>query len=374
MFSWRDLGACRAASAGLLLWLIAVQGVAAASDRFPGIGRAATASEVAAWDTDVRPDFKGLPAGSGSVVAGQEVWENKCASCHGVFGESNQVFTPIVGGTTADDIRTGRVARLTDAAYPGRTTLMKLPTLSTLWDYINRAMPWNQPKSLSVDEVYAVTAFILHLGDVVPANFSLSNQNMAQVQARLPNRFGMTTTHALWPDAGLGGTGKPDVLARACVRDCLPGAAVSSSLPDFARNQHGNLAEQNRLIGPQRGADTSRAESRQALVTGASGAALAPVALVVAARPGPAADGGAKAAIALASKFACTACHGMAQKIVGPGFSEIARKHSGKTEYLTGKIREGGSGVWGPIPMPSQTLSEADARTIAVWLAAGAAK
>ena len=72
---------------------------AGASD-FPGIGRAATPQEVAAWDIDVRPDFKGLPAGSGSVAKGQEVWEAKCASCHGVFGESNQVFNPLVGGTT----------------------------------------------------------------------------------------------------------------------------------------------------------------------------------------------------------------------------------------------------------------------------------
>ena len=373
MCNWRDRLRL-VVSACLLSALVAMHGFAAATERFPGIGRPATASEVAAWDIDVRPDFKGLPNGSGSVAAGQDVWENKCASCHGVFGESNQVFTPIVGGTTAEDIRTGRVARLTDAAYPGRTTLMKLPTLSTLWDYINRAMPWNQPKSLSADEVYAVTAFILHLGDVVPATFTLSNQNMAQVQARLPNRLGMTTSHALWPDASLGGITRPDVLARACVRDCLPVAAVSSSLPDFARNQHGNLAEQNRLVGPQRGADTNRGELRQALVTGASAGAPAPVVPVVAAKPVPAADGGTKVAIALAGKYACTACHGMAQKIVGPGFSEIARKHAGKTEYLTGKIREGGSGVWGPIPMPSQTLSEADARTIAVWLAAGAAK
>jgi cytochrome c len=84
-----------------------------------------------------------------------------------VFGESNEVFSPIVGGTTADDIRTGRVASLNDGSFPGRTTLMKLSTLSTLWDYINRAMPWNAPKSLTPDEVYAVTAYMLSLGGIV---------------------------------------------------------------------------------------------------------------------------------------------------------------------------------------------------------------
>src|SRR6202165_1355991 len=79
---------------------------------FPGVGRTATPAEIIAWDIDVRPDFKGLPPGSGSVAKGQEVWDAKCASCHGTFGESNQVFTPLIGGTTAEDIRTGRVKSL----------------------------------------------------------------------------------------------------------------------------------------------------------------------------------------------------------------------------------------------------------------------
>src|SRR3569623_1914278 len=117
---------------------------AAASD-YPGIGRNATPKEVAAWDIDVRPDFKGLPDGSGSVTQGQDIWEGKCASCHGVFGESNSVFNPLVGGTTKDDIATGHVAALKRRDYPGRTTLMKVSTVSTLWDYINRAMPCCAP-------------------------------------------------------------------------------------------------------------------------------------------------------------------------------------------------------------------------------------
>ncbi|HEX9718574.1 MAG TPA: cytochrome c, partial [Ramlibacter sp.] len=145
---------------------------------YPGIGRDATPKEIGAWDIDVRPDFKGLPAGSGSVAKGQDVWEAKCASCHGVFGESNQVFNPLVGGTSADDIKTGRVASLKRPDYPGRTTMMKLSSISTLWDYINRAMPWAQPKSLSVEEVYAVTAYLLNLADVVPADFTLSDKNI----------------------------------------------------------------------------------------------------------------------------------------------------------------------------------------------------
>ncbi len=68
---------------------------------------------------------------------GMDVWEAKCASCHGVFGESNEVFSPLVGGTTADDIKTGHAARLKDPAFPGRTTMMKVATVSTLWDYMS---------------------------------------------------------------------------------------------------------------------------------------------------------------------------------------------------------------------------------------------
>lgn len=216
--------------AALVLAGLAATAFAQAPKSFPGIGRAATPQEVAAWDIDVRPDFKGLPAGSGSVAKGQEVWEGKCASCHGVFGESNEVFNPLVGGTTADDVKNGRVASLAKGDYPGRTTLMKVSTISTLWDYINRAMPWTQPKTLSVEEVYAVTAYLLNLGGIVPADFTLSDKTMAEAQKRLPNRNGMTTAHALWPGKELGGTAQSDVKASACMKNCAVGTKVSSLL------------------------------------------------------------------------------------------------------------------------------------------------
>ncbi|MFZ4055902.1 MAG: cytochrome C, partial [Polynucleobacter sp.] len=103
---------------------------------YQGIGRIATPAEVNAWDIDVRPDFVGLPKGSGSVAQGQALWDIKCASCHGTFGESNEIFTPIVGGTTLADMKSGRVLALNDNKQPQRTTLMKVSTLSSLWDYI----------------------------------------------------------------------------------------------------------------------------------------------------------------------------------------------------------------------------------------------
>lgn len=83
----------RSLNAFIVTGLVLAGSVHAAGAEFTGIGRAATVKEVAAWDIDVRPDFKGLPTGSGSVAKGQDVWEGKCASCHGVFGESNSVFS-----------------------------------------------------------------------------------------------------------------------------------------------------------------------------------------------------------------------------------------------------------------------------------------
>ena len=339
--------------------------------KYPGAGRDATPKEVAAWDIDVRPDFKGLPAGSGSVAKGQDVWEAKCAHCHGIFGESNEVFSPIIGGTTAEDVKTGRVANLTRSDYPGRTMFMKVATLSTVWDYINRAMPWNNPKSLSVEEVYSVTAFLLNLAHIVPDDFTLSDQNIAQVQQRMPNRLGMSTQHAMWPGTELGGTRKPDVANVPCMTNCVTEPKVASLLPDFARNAHGNLRDQNRIVGPQRGADTAAPE-RRAGSPAVVASATTPAASSAPAKPS---EGSANQAVgALLQKHSCTACHAQDQKRVGPSFKDIATRHAGKADYLAGKIKSGGSGVWGAIPMPAQSVPDADARTIATWLAAGAGK
>ena len=349
--------------------LVAMAGLAMAqSDKYPGLGRAATPKEVAKWDIDVRPDFKGLPPGSGTVAKGQDVWEAKCAHCHGIFGESNEVFSALIGGTTAEDIKTGRVVNLSRTDFPGRTTIMKVATVSTLWDYINRAMPWTNPKTLTTEEVYSVTAFLLSLANVVPDDFTLSDKNIAEVQKRMPNRNGMTTAHAMWPGKEFNGAAKPDTANVICMKDCAPEPKHASLLPDFARNAHGNLAEQNRLIGQQKGADTSRPEGKSAPAPGA----VAPAA--TSAAPKAEVNNEAKAAIALLGKYSCTACHGVDKKVVGPGFNEIAKKHAGKVDYLAGKIKSGGSGVWGPVPMPPQSLPEADAKAIAAWIAKGASK
>lgn len=339
--SRRELRVVRAVLASGIALLGLASNAGFAADPYPGIGRAATPKELQAWDIDVRPDFKGLPKGSGSVAQGQVVWEAKCASCHGIFGESGEVFNPIVGGTTKDDVRTGHAARLTDSGYPGRTTLMKLATVSTLWDYVHRAMPWNQPKSLAVDEVYAVTAYMLNLGGVLPDDFVLSERTIGQAQMRLPNRNGMSTEHALWPGPEFGRRA-PDAKARLCMRDCSSEPTVVSFVPDYARDAHGNLVDQNRLVGPQRGAQTMAASAASV--------------------PAP---------TALLDQNACSACHGVDSKLVGPSFRDISTKYVSRDDalgYLVRKIRAGGSGVWGAVSMPPQPIAESDAREIARWI------
>lgn len=347
------------------------------ADRYSGLGRTATPAEIKAWDIDVRPDFKGLPKGQGSVRQGEVVWEGKCASCHGSFGESSEIFTPIAGGTTVEDIRTGRVDSLLPGAnQPQRTALMKMATLSTLWDYINRAMPWNMPKSLSTDEVYAVTAYILNLGSIVPAEFTLSDANIREVQDRLPNRKGTTTAHAMWPGPEFGGMAKPDVQGSACMRDCRKEVVVKSFLPDYARNAHGQLADQMRLVGATRGADTSRPAPEVFMPNKAAALSVKAQAApekVASSAPSQNAAGTARAAVMpLLQKNACVGCHAMDGKLVGPSFKDVAGKYKGRADavnYLAGKIRSGGQGVWGSMPMPPQTLSDTEAAQLAQWLA-----
>ena len=345
------------------LILLLLMTAAAQAENYAGIGRPAAPAEIRAWDIDVRGDFKGLPKGAGSVAQGADVWEGKCASCHGVFGESNSVFPPLVGGTTPADVARGRVAGMIDGSQPYRTTLMKASQLSTLWDYINRAMPWNAPKSLSTNEVYAVTAYLLHLGDLLPADFVMSDANIREVQARLPNRNGKTSQHGLWAVSGT-----PDVKNTACMSGCGTGKVVST-MPDYARDAHGNLAEQDRTFGPYRGVDTRKAASLPVAISSLASAQPAQAAIVVANSSPSTAD-----IKPMLAKYTCTACHGAAVSIVGPSFAAISQKHTGKSDsvaYLAARIKQGGQGAWGAIPMPAQTLPESDATLIAQWLVFG---
>jgi cytochrome c len=324
----------------------------AMAGNYPGVGRIATPAEIAAWDIDVRPDFKGLPAGSGSVARGQQIWDSKCMSCHGTFGESNEVFAPLVGGTTAADIRRGRAASLMSGDVP-RTMFMKLSSVSTLWDYVNRAMPWNAPKSLSADEVYAVVAYLLNLADIVADSFVLSDRNMAEIQQKLPNRDGITRDHGLWDVSG-----KPDVENVACMTNCPIEAQVASAIPEHARGSHGDLAQQNRAVGTARSEKVAQAPQPGAM----SPAEVAPPA------PTPA---------DLARRRGCLACHAIDARVLGPAFREVAARYAGQAGMearLVEILQKGSSGSWGSIPMPANPdLPASDARALARWILAGAA-
>jgi len=287
-----------------------------------GIGRAATPAEIAGWDIDVRPDGTGLPEGRGSVADGQRIYDDKCASCHGTFGESND-YMAIAGGV-------GTLG--TD--QPMRTTGSKLNYATTLFDYIRRAMPFNAPKSLSDDDVYALTAYVLSLSDIVPADTVLDRRSL--VALKMPNREGFTTDHGF-----MRADGKPDTHAGACMANCAAGVRLASEIPQHARDSHGDLAMQMR-------------QPASAAVAATQTPAAAPV-----------------AASDLAARAGCTACHGVTQAIVGPAFADVARRYHGRPDAaaaLAQKVRQGGAGAWGTVPMPPQAIDDGDLRTVIGWI------
>ncbi|MGH8519235.1 MAG: c-type cytochrome [Panacagrimonas sp.] len=194
-------------------------------------------------------------------------------------------------------------------------------------------------------------AYLLNLAEIVPADYVLSERNMAEVQERMPNRNGMLRNHGLWDVKG-----KADTANTACMKDCAKGLVITSELPDHALNAHGNLADQNRSFGAVRG----RVTDAKATQT----------------KAGSAATGANAAVIATLNANGCLACHGMETKVIGPGFREIAVKHQSRVDapaYLAQKIAKGGGGVWGQMPMPPQPqVSKPDLDAIAAWITGGA--
>jgi len=154
---------------------VAAQQVAAKPPAKIGLGRPALPEEVKAWDTDVRPDGKGLPVGRGTVKQGDGLYQEKCAACHGEFGQGVGRYPAVAGG-----IGTLKADR------PDKTVGSFWPDASTIFDYIKRAMPFGNAQSLTDDETYALTAYILNLNDVIKdENFELNEKNFSSV--RMPN-------------------------------------------------------------------------------------------------------------------------------------------------------------------------------------------
>jgi len=165
-----------------------------------GIGRGISAEQIAGWDIDVRPDGQGAPPGRGSVKDGEKVYLDKCAACHGEFGESAGRWPQIAQGK-------GTLA----SHDPVKTVGSYFPYLSSVFDYIRRAMPFGDAESLSNDELYAVTAYVLSLNDIVDDKFVLSKDTWGNV--KMPNQGGFydddreKTEKAFW---------KPN----PCMKDC----------------------------------------------------------------------------------------------------------------------------------------------------------
>jgi S-disulfanyl-L-cysteine oxidoreductase SoxD len=140
----------------------------------PNLGHEATAAQVAGWDISVGPDGAGLPPGKGTAVAGASVYEQKCQSCHGAKG-AGQPNDRLVGGQ-------GTLASRT----PVRTIGSYWPYATTIFDYVRRSMPYTHPQSLSDDEVYAVTAYLLNLNGIIGENDEMNPQTLPKV--KMPNQ------------------------------------------------------------------------------------------------------------------------------------------------------------------------------------------
>ena len=148
-----------------------------------GIGRPPTADELAADNIDVNREGAGLPPGSGSVSQGEAVYAQSCAACHGAGGQ--HPISPsiaLTGGTGTLD--TPKAVQTVGSYWPYATTL---------YDYIHRAMPFNAPQSLTPDQVYAVTAYVLHLNGIVPADATMDASSLPKV--RMPNRDGFVVAY-----------------------------------------------------------------------------------------------------------------------------------------------------------------------------------
>ncbi|MEO1919960.1 MAG: cytochrome c [Paracoccaceae bacterium] len=173
------------------------------------VGRIASPLEVAAWDIDVRPDGLGLPEGAGTVAEGEVIFEEQCAACHGDFGEGVGRWPILSGGF--DTLTSER---------PIKTVGSFWPYLSTVWDYISRAMPFGYAQSLSPDEVYALTAYIMFLNDLVDdEGFELSRDNFLEIplgnEANFYDDDRETTEYPFFTDA--------------CMSKCKPSVEITKN-------------------------------------------------------------------------------------------------------------------------------------------------
>jgi len=159
----------------LAVFLLALGFSAPSAGETPGLGQPVSESEIRAWDISILPDGSGLPPGSGTPAQGARIYSQKCVACHGENGKGGP-FAPVVGGGPLTSINTVK----TIANFWAQAT--------TVFDFIRRAMPWQQPRTLTNDEVYALTAYILAQNKLVGDNDVMNAETLPKV--RMPNRDG----------------------------------------------------------------------------------------------------------------------------------------------------------------------------------------
>ena len=172
---------------------------AIAEERPFNLGQLATSEQVAGWDIDVRPDGLGAPVGAGNAFDGEEVYADRCASCHGDFGEAVDRWPVLVGGEGT-----------LNGHDPVKTTGSYWPYASTMYDYIYRAMPFGEAQSLSHDETYQIVAYLLYMNDIIDDEFEVSQENIGTIE--MPNKDGF-----MMPDP------RPDaqpISGVACMKNC----------------------------------------------------------------------------------------------------------------------------------------------------------
>ena len=180
----------------LLLTLYLTSSGAFATDKL-GLGVPATEAQIDAWNIDIRPDGQGLPVGSSNAIDGEAPYVKKCAACHGEFAEGAGRYPALAGGMGS-----------LSTQHPVKTVGSYWPYASTVFDYIRRAMPYGHAQSLTTNEVYGVTAYILYSSEIIDDDFILDQNTLAQVQ--MPNKDGFIKDT------------RPDVPpASTCMNNCL---------------------------------------------------------------------------------------------------------------------------------------------------------
>mgnify|MGYP003700512509 CR=1 FL=1 len=307
------------AGAGLLALLLAASAGSALADGY-GLGREALPEEVAAWDIDVRPDGQGLPEGSGTVAEGEAIYAERCAACHGDFGEGRGRWPVLSGGR--DTLKT---------QDPVKTVGSYWPYLSTVFDYVHRAMPYGDAQSLTADETYAVVAYILDLNFLMEGD-ALDRESFTEIV--MPNQDGFFLAER--PDTPTVDEKQP------CMTNCKDEveitmrARVLDVTPEGAKHAENTVTE-DMSVGAPVGLE-AEAESAKAASTAEAGASQ--VAAIDA-------DLAAKGETLFNR---CKSCHSVEPGVsrVGPSLHDIYGSKPGTADGFSrySKAITGLDGVW----------------------------